>query len=160
MEALDTEPTLGEINKVIDNLACGKAPDIDEIPPDLIKRCKNILLQPLRDVLCQCWSEGAVPQDMRDAKIVNLYKNKGDRSDCNNYRDNSLLRVVGKLFAPVVLLRLQQLAERVYLESQCGFRAERSTVDMIFSLRQLEERCREQKKRLILSAGKGSSTSF
>ena len=36
------------------------------------------------------------------------------------------------------------MAECVYPESQCGFRAERSTVDMIFSLRQLQEKCREQ----------------
>ena len=88
---------------------------------------------------------------MRDTKIVTLYKNKGDRSDCNNYRGISLLSVVGKLYARVVLLRLQQLAERVYPESQCGFRPESSTVDMIFSLRQLQEKCREQQKPLYIA---------
>ena len=46
---------------------------------------------PCMKVLCQCWREGAVPQDMRDAKIITLYKNKGERSDCNNYRGISLL---------------------------------------------------------------------
>ena len=116
----DAETTFGELSKAIDSLACGKAPGIDGIPPDLIKHCKTTLLQPLHDLLCQCWSEGAVPQDMRDAKIVTLYKNKGDRSDCSNYRGISLLSVVGKLYAPVVLLRLQQLAERVFPESQCS----------------------------------------
>ncbi|XP_037784721.1 uncharacterized protein LOC119580695 [Penaeus monodon] len=50
---------------------------------------------------------------MRNADIVTLYKNKGDRSDCNNYRGISL---VGKAFALVVLNRLQLLAERVYPE--------------------------------------------
>ena len=106
-------------------LECGKAPGMDGIPPDLIKCCKTSLLSPLHDVLCQCWSEGSVPQDMKDAKIVTLYKNKGDKSDCNNYRGISLLSIVGKVFARVLLVRLQQLAERVYPESQCGFRAER-----------------------------------
>jgi len=81
---------------------------------------------------------------MRDAKIVTLYKKNGERSDCNNYRGVSLLSIVGKVFARVILTRLQKMAERVYPESQCGFRAERSTVDMIFSLRQLQEKCREQ----------------
>ena len=55
---------------------------------------------------------------MRDAKIVTLYKNKGERSDCNNYRGISLLSIVGKVFVRVILVRLQKL---VYLESQCGF---------------------------------------
>ena len=88
---------------------------------------------------------------MRDANITTLYKNKGDRSDCNNYRGISLLSIVGKVFARVVLNRLQSLAERIYPEAQCGFRAGRSTVDMIFSLRQLQEKCREQRQPLYLA---------
>ncbi|KAL8601071.1 hypothetical protein ACOMHN_040772 [Nucella lapillus] len=87
---------------------------------------------------------------MRDDKIVTLYKNKGDRSDCNNYRDISLLSILGKLNARVMLVRLQQLAERVYLESQCDFRAESSTVDMV-SLRQLQGKSREQQKPLYVA---------
>ena len=81
MEELDAEPTLGEISKAIDSLACSKAPGIDGIPPDLIKHYKTTLLQPLHDLLCQCWSEWVVSPDMCDVKIVTLYKNKGDRSD-------------------------------------------------------------------------------
>ena len=113
-------------------------------PPDLLKHYKTTLLHSLHVLLCQCWQEGAVPQDMRDAKITTLFKNKGERSDCNNYRGISLLSVIGKVFAKVILIRLQKLAERVYSESQCGFRAGRSTIDMVFSLRQLQEKCREQ----------------
>ncbi|XP_047485900.1 uncharacterized protein LOC125036983 [Penaeus chinensis] len=120
-------------------------------PPDLIKRCKDTLLQPLHELLYQCWEEGAFPQDMRDAKIVTLYKNKGERSDCNNYRGISLLIIVGKVYTRVLLARLQKLAERVYPESQCGFRAKRSTIDMVFSLRQLQEKCIEQKQPLYLA---------
>ncbi|XP_076059404.1 uncharacterized protein LOC143036032 [Oratosquilla oratoria] len=88
MEELDAEPTIAELYKAIDSLASGKAPGNDGIPPDLIKCCKNTLLQPLHDVLCQCWKEGAVPQDMRDAKIVTLYKNKGERSDLEENKIN------------------------------------------------------------------------
>ena len=151
MEELDAVPSEGELSKAIDSLASGKAPGSDSIPPDLLKQCKTSLLQPLHELLCQCWEEGAVPQDMRDAKIVTLYKNKGERSDCNNYRGISLLSIVGKVYARVLLTRLQKLAERVYPESQCGFRAGRSTVDMVFSLRQLQEKCREQNLPLYLA---------
>ncbi|PIK34997.1 putative RNA-directed DNA polymerase from mobile element jockey-like [Apostichopus japonicus] len=68
-----------------------------------------------------------------------------------NYRGISLLSIVGKVFARVVLARLQVLADRVYPESQCGFRSGRSTIDMIFSVRQLQEKCREQQQPLFLA---------
>ena len=147
MEELNTEPTVEELSKAIDSLALGS----DGIPPDLVKHCTTTLLLPLHEVLCQCWQEGVVLQDMRDAKIITLYKNKSERTDCNNYRGILLLGIVGKVFARVILVRLQKLAERVYPESQCGFRAERSTVDMVFSLRQLQERCREQQMPLYVA---------
>ena len=141
MEELDTGPTLEELSEAIDSLASGKAPGSDGIPPDLLKHCKITLLHSLHVLLSQCRQEGAVPQDMIDAKIITLFKNKGERSDCNNYRGISLL---SKVFAKVILIRLQKLAERVYLESQCGFRAGRPTIDMAFSLLQLQEKCGEQ----------------
>ena len=60
---------------------------------------------------------------------------------------------VSSKFALVTLTRLQSLASQVYPESKCGFRAERATVDMIFSLelRQLQEKCREQQQPLFLT---------
>ena len=54
--------------------------------------------------------------------------------DCSNYRGISLLDIVGKVFARVVLSRLKVLSDRVYSDSQCAFREGRSTVDMIFAL--------------------------
>ena len=140
------------------HLGSGKAPVDDGIPPDLLKHCKTTLLHSLHVLLCQCWQEGAVPQDMRDARIITLFKNKGERSDCNNYRGISLLSVIGKVFAKVILMRLQKLAERVYPESQCGFQAERSTIDMVFSLRQLLSLTSQ--RHFILSAETVSSRSF
>ncbi|XP_076458072.1 uncharacterized protein LOC143291792 [Babylonia areolata] len=44
---------------------------------------------------------------MRDAKIITLYKKKGERRDCNKYRGISLLSIIGKVFARVILIRLQ-----------------------------------------------------
>ena len=151
LEDLDLPPTEDELRKAIDSLARGKAPGNDGIPGEVFQAGKAVLLEPLHRLLCQCWQEGQVPQDMRDANIITLYKNKGDRSDCNNYRGISLLSITGKMFARVILRRLQILAERVYPESQCGFRAKRSTIDMIFTLRQLQEKCREQRQPLYIA---------
>ena len=112
MEELDTEPTLEELSKAIDSLASGKAPGSDGIPPppppDLHKHCKTTLLHSLHAVLCQCW-QGGVPEDMRDAKIITLYKNKRERSNCNNYRGIYILSIIGKVFAKVILIQIQKL---------------------------------------------------
>ena len=151
MPELDTLPTMEELMKAINSLPARKAPGKDGISAEIIKAAKGHLAPHLLDLLQQCWKEGSVPQDMKDSVIVTLYKNKGDRSDCNNHRGISLMSIVGKCFARVVLMRLQKIAERVYPESQCGFRAKRSTTDMIFSFRQLQEKCREQHQPLYVA---------
>ena len=151
IEELDNTLTMEELGIAIEGLACGKAPGKDGILPDVLKHGKQTILQPLHELLCLFWEQGHIPQDMRDANIVTLYKNKGDHSDCNNYRGTSLLSIVGKVFTRVTLTCLQSVASQVYPESQCGFRAGRSTVDMIFSLRQLQETFREQQQPLFLA---------
>ena len=142
LDQLDDPPSMEELSKAIDKPASGKADGKGSIPGEVIRSGKQCLLGPLHSLLLQCWEEGEVLQDMRNANIITLYKNKGDSTDCNNYRGIFLLSVVGKLFARTVLSRLQLLAERIYPESQCGYRSERSTDDMVFSLRLLQEKCR------------------
>ena len=91
---------------------------------------------------------------MRDAKIITLYKNKGARSDCNNHREIFLLDIASKAFARVMLPFLQKLTERVYPELQCGFTSklsDSSISDMIFSVRQLQEKSKEQKVPLFIA---------
>ena len=83
-----------------------------------------------------------MPQDFKDANIIHLYRNKGDKSVCHNYRGISLLSIAGKLLARVLLNRLtQHLVDNIVPESQCGFRQNRGTIDMIFAVRQLREKC-------------------
>lgn len=116
LDAIDKLPMIGELDiapfmdalpKAIDRLPSGKSPGKDGIPAEVIKSGKSGLLEPLHKLLTQCWIEGCVPQDMNDANIVTLNKNKGDRSDFNNYRGISLLSIVSKLFTCIVLTRLQ-----------------------------------------------------
>ena len=82
MDELDSEPTPEEINQALDQLSSSKTPGNDGIPDEVIKCAKGTLLKEIHEILCQCWREGEVPQDMRDANIVTLYKNKGD---CKTY---------------------------------------------------------------------------
>ena len=152
LEELDVPPSVEELSKAIDSLACGKAPGKDGILPEVIKSGKQTaLLHHLHELLLWCREEGTVPPDMCNANTITLYKNKSDCSDCNNYCGISILSIVGKTFAHMVLNRLQVLAEDIYPEAQCGFRAGRSTINMIFSLHQLQETCHKQRWPLYIA---------
>ncbi|BHF65510.1 hypothetical protein SprV_0200852200 [Sparganum proliferum] len=95
------------------------------------------------------WRQGEVPQDFKDATIVHLYKRKGNRQVCDNHRGISLLNIAGKIFARILLNRLNKHLEQGLLsESQCGFRRHRGTTDMIFAARQLQEKCQEMRTHL------------
>ena len=72
---------------------------------------------------------------------------------CDNPRGISLLSVAGKVFARVLLNRLNKRLEQSKLlpESQCGFKKDRGTNDMIFTARQLQEKCQEQNMDLYMT---------
>ncbi|XP_062841273.1 uncharacterized protein LOC134300780 [Trichomycterus rosablanca] len=145
LDNLDLLPSLKEIQKAIKQTSLGKAPGQDGIPAEIYKTAGPVALDAFRNLLCSIWEEEDMPQEFRNAKIVSLHKNKGSKSDCGNYRGISLLSTAGKILARVILNRLISNISEVNLpESQCGFRPGRSTTDMIFVVRQLQEKCREQ----------------
>ena len=111
MEELDTEPTLEELSKAIDSN--GTPPLPTPPPPRPTKALQDHLTAFTACTPLSVLARRSLQQDMRDAKIITLFKNKGERSDCNNYRGIFLLSVTGKVFAKVILIRLQKLAERV-----------------------------------------------
>ena len=76
--------------------------------------------------------------------LVSLHKS-GAHDQCGNFRGISLLSIIGKVIARILLDRLNtRIAPNVISESQCGFRPNRGTTDMVFSVRQLQEKCIEQ----------------
>ena len=130
---LDHPPTHEEIRKATMQLKAGKSSDIDGIPAEVYQYRGEAVLDKLQDLFTNCWEKGTLPQDLRNAVIVSLYKIKGEKSDCLNYRGITLLSVAGNI-----------LAQENTPESQCGFKSNRGTVDMIFVLGQIQEKCTEQ----------------
>ena len=99
------------------------------------------------------WRKEAIPREFKDASIIHLFKRKGNPQLCDNHRGISLLSVAGKVLARVLLNRLNEHLEQTGLlpESQCGFRKDRGTIDMIFTARQLQEKCQEQNMDLYMT---------
>ena len=60
------------------------------------------------------FERGVMPEDGRSAVIFSLYKGKGERTECSNYRGISLLSAVGGFRAgvgSVVYLELMGINE-------------------------------------------------
>ena len=65
---------------------------------------------------------------------------KSDRSDCNNFREISLVSHAGKVLLKIVANCLSDFCEAQHIlpEEQCGIRPARSTIDMLFVVRRLQ----------------------
>ena len=90
-----------------------------------------------------------MPQQWKYVIIRVLYKKK-DRTECRNYRGISLIAHAGKILLKIIARRLGEYYERVGIppEEQSGFRPNRSTTNMMFMIRRLQELAR--KKRIPL----------
>ena len=92
-----------------------------------------------------------MPQRWKDATTKELHKKK-DRTECGNHRGISLVAHAGKVLLKVIAGRLSDYCERenILPEEQCGFRHQRSTVDMMFVVRRLQELARKTDTPLYL----------
>ena len=139
---LDDPPILDELLIALGRLKKGKAGGKTGILPGLLLFGGEVMCDRLLQIMKSAWQAGAVPRYWKDAVIVPIPK-KGDLKDCDNWRDISLLDVVGKVFTRVIQERLQHLAEKILPDSQCGSRKGRGCTDMIYAARQLVEKCLE-----------------
>ena len=135
-------PSLDEIRKTISEINTGKAPVC--IPVEILVHGGETIVAEVYEMICDVWKGAPVPQDWIDAILISIYKSKGSKSVCGDYRGISLLESVGKVFSKLLLDRLNKwICPKVIPESQCGYRSGRGTMDMIFSVRQLQEKCIE-----------------
>lgn len=139
----DAVPTIEEVMKAIQQIKNRKAPGKDGIPIELLKVGGRPLAEWLHEIICDVWEQEVMIKDWTEAILIRLYKNKGDKRICDNYRGISLLVVAEKVFARILLNRVQRMLDKKLLEEQAGFRAGRSTLDQVFILRTVMERSRE-----------------
>ena len=147
---LGSAPTLEETRRSIRGMHNWKAPGPDSLVAELLKidePAEPIVLERFHAILVEVWTGGEVPQQWKDATIKVLY-NKSDRSNCNNYRRISLLSHAGKVLLKIVANRLSDYyceTHGILPDEQCGFRPERSTVDILFVVRRLQELARRRR---------------
>ena len=88
---LDTPPLYSEIQRAIAGLKNNKSAGPDGIPAEVFKNGGYILTRRLHLLIQNIWEHGTLPQVWKDANMVVIYKQKGDRAVCGNSRGISLL---------------------------------------------------------------------
>ncbi len=152
---LSGPPTLAEVQRAVKGLSRGTAPGSNGLRPELFKMGGDTLARRLVQDFGILWPtqeelDASAPspprikvlQQWQDADVVTLYKMKGDPKDPGNYRGIFLLDVAGKVLASVINHRLKKLLQSSISDTQCGFRQNRSTGQLIHVIRRTQEACR------------------
>ena len=105
------------------------------------------MIRGLHFAMAAVWHSGIVPPNCKKGFVVPIWKGKGDRQACNNFRGITLISVPGKVFAHLVLIRTHLLKHQ--RPEQSGFTPGKSTTDNILALRVLVERRREFRQRVL-----------
>ncbi|GBP94938.1 hypothetical protein EVAR_69657_1 [Eumeta japonica] len=126
------EITMDEIMKSLKRMKVGKAVRYDRVSSEMLRDGGSGKLAD--QFLDKCWESHRVPNDWCKAVIVPLYKRKGSLQVCTNYRSISLLSVVGKLYAKILIENVVNETESKIWDVQAGFR---KGWDQIFSLRNI-----------------------
>ena len=129
-----------ELRAAVKQLKSGKA--AVQVPAEYLKAvldtdlsCGGWLLTLMR----LCWSTKTTPKSWHIAEVIPVYK-KGNPADCNNYRPISLVSVLYKVYATILLNRLKAAGAETRLWSkQFGFKRSCSVEDALFIVRRKVE---------------------
>jgi hypothetical protein len=125
------EPSLVKLETAIGKLKSYESPGTENIPAELIKAGDEKLYCEINRLICCIWNKEELPQQCKESIILPIYK-KGDTTDCNNYRGNSILSTAYKILSNILLARLTPYVNEIIVDRQCGFRRKRSNTDEIF----------------------------
>ena len=137
-----------EIINIMKSLKSKSSSGPDGISGKFLKQIGSEIVVPLVIIINKSLSEGFVPDELKIAKVIPVYKSK-DKTSFNNYRPISLLPSLSKILEKVVHKRLYNFLEinKLFYPSQYGFRPKHSTInavteftyDTLLSFEKLEE---------------------
>src|SRR3989454_11455300 len=136
---------LEEVEAAVKRMPMNKSPGADEITAEMIKAGGCDLIKQIHDACNTVWKEGKVPEEWTKAMLETL-QNKGDLTECKNYRTIALTSHMEKILMSILLNRLKVQTEEYMADEQAGFRRDRSTIQQILLLRLIAEKASRNSK--------------
>ena len=129
VNSLFLEPvTESEIINCAKELKVGKSAGYDNIDPTFVKKTIFLYTKHLCCLFNESFISGTIPDQLKIAKVVPIYKSKG--KEClDNYRPISILPVFSKILEKLVYRRLIDYIDKnnILFSKQFGFRQKYST---------------------------------
>ena len=114
--------------KYLNSLGINKATGLDGIPSHFVRDGASIIACPLTHVINLSLIQGVLPDDLKSARVVPLFK-KNDKTEVGNYRPVSILMIISKVFERVVYDQVESYLDqkKILYKFQSGFRSRYST---------------------------------
>ena len=121
--------------EICSSFRCGTAPGYDCISMNVVKESFNLICAPLMYIINLCLNSGVVPQEMKIARVILLFKS-GYNSLFTNYRPVSVLPVFSKFLERIVYNCLLDFLNKydILSRNQYGFRKNYSTTHALIQL--------------------------
>ena len=79
---------------------------LDRLSSQFLKQIKNYINKPLAILINRSMAEGTIPDSLKIAKVIPIYKNKDKLFFFNNYRPISLLPSTSQILEKVIHTRV------------------------------------------------------
>ena len=124
-----------DVLEIVNSIGTNKATGLDNLPCKFLKDSINIIIEPLAHLVNLSIHNGVVPDDLKSARVVPLYK-KNDKTNAGNYRPVSVLSIVSKVLEKAVYKQTEKylLEKDLLYQFQSGFRSGFSTDTCLISL--------------------------
>ena len=136
-----------ELKEIACKFKTGKASGFDQIKTDDIKCNIEGIAGPLSHIINRSFATGKVPQDLKTAWIIPIYK-KDEPNLFGNYRPISILPAFSKFFEKVMYGRMIDFINKhnILFDNQYGFRSQHSTSLALMCLIDQISSCIDSKK--------------
>ena len=143
------EPTLEEIEGIIDNLEISKA-TYGPITIDLIKLGGKKIVRLVHRCILKCMRLNTLPKLLRKEKISILLKNNGVIDNINDYRGIFLRHVILSVFQKWLYSKNAEVVDSKGSEYACGGRKKRSASEALLIVKLVQDYSKWTRKQIII----------
>ena len=95
--------SIHEVRKALSQMKSRRAPSSDEVTVDILKAAGKPIIYSLFEFFTDVWENEQMVKQWSMTTLIKLYKNKGDRKICDNYRGIALLNTTSKIFSRMLV---------------------------------------------------------